>query len=116
MLNFIFTYILRFYIKWKIGQIILSLKQIRLKKQVEEFDSETVKVSISNQDNITAGDIGRCISGFQVLNPNAYTHWHGHGKLLVPYPEVDHQDHFAPADPLWSLIPGGLPPLHIQAA
>ena len=33
-------------------QIILSLKQVRLKKQVEEFDSEIVKVSISNQETV----------------------------------------------------------------
>ena len=50
-------------------QIILSLKQVRLKKQVEEFDSEIVKVSISNQETVNAGHIGRFISGFQVLNP-----------------------------------------------
>ena len=51
-------------------QIILALKQVRLKKQVEEFESEVVKVSISNQDNVNAGHIGRFISGFQVLNPD----------------------------------------------
>jgi len=53
-------------------QIILSLKQVRLKKQVEEFDSEIVKVSISNQETVNAGHIGRFISGFQVLNPDLH--------------------------------------------
>ena len=53
-------------------QIILSLKQIRLKKQVAEFDSEMVKVSISNQEVVNAGHIGRFISGFQVLNPDLH--------------------------------------------
>ena len=38
-------------------QIILNLKQIRLKKQVEEFESEIVKVSISNQESVNAGHI-----------------------------------------------------------
>ena len=47
-------------------QIILSLKQIRLKKQVEEFDSEIVKVSISNQEQINAGHIGRFISNLLI--------------------------------------------------
>ena len=51
-------------------QIILNLKQVRFKRQVQEFDTETVKISISNQDEVTAADIGRFISGFQVLNPD----------------------------------------------
>ena len=50
-------------------QIILNLKQVRFKRQVQEFDTETVKISISNQEEVTAADIGRFISGFQVLNP-----------------------------------------------
>ena len=51
-------------------QIILNLKQVRFKRQVQEFDTETVKISISNQEEVTAADIGRFISGFQVLNPD----------------------------------------------
>jgi len=51
-------------------QIILNLKQVRFKRQVQEFDTETVKISISNQEEVKAADIGRFISGFQVLNPD----------------------------------------------
>ena len=50
--------------------IILNLKQIRFKKQVEDADTEEVKISISNQTVITAGDFGKFISNFQVLNPD----------------------------------------------
>ena len=50
-------------------EIILNLKQIRFKKQVEDADSEEVSISISNQTTITAGDFGKFISNFQVLNP-----------------------------------------------
>ena len=50
--------------------IILNLKQIRFKKQVEDADSEEVHISIQNQDVITAGDFAKFISNFQVLNPD----------------------------------------------
>ena len=53
-----------------ITEIILNLKQVRLKKQVEDVENETIQVSVSKQDQLTAGDIGKFISGFQVLNPD----------------------------------------------
>jgi DNA-directed RNA polymerase subunit alpha len=51
-----------------VTEIILNLKQIRFKRQIEEVDNETVSVSISGQDKITAGDFQKFISGFQILN------------------------------------------------
>ncbi|MCK5782396.1 MAG: DNA-directed RNA polymerase subunit alpha [Flavobacteriales bacterium] len=53
-----------------ITEIILSLKQVRFKQQIEDVDSENVSISISGQDKIVAGDFQRFISGFQVLNPD----------------------------------------------
>ena len=50
--------------------IILNLKQIRFKKQVEDANSEQVQISIENQDVIKAGDFGKFISNFQILNPD----------------------------------------------
>lgn len=52
-----------------VTEIILNLKQVRFKQQIEGTDSETVVVSIAGQDKLTAGDIGKFTSGFQVLNP-----------------------------------------------
>ena len=52
-----------------VTEIILNLKQVRFKKQIEESDRETVSVAISGQDQLTAGDLQKFISGFQVLNP-----------------------------------------------
>ena len=49
-------------------QIILNLKQIRFKRQIEEVDNELVSISISGQDKIVAGDFQKFISGFQILN------------------------------------------------
>ncbi|MCF6347074.1 MAG: DNA-directed RNA polymerase subunit alpha [Flavobacteriaceae bacterium] len=51
-------------------EIILNLKQVRFKQQIEETDNETVSVSITGQEQMTAGDFQNFISGFQVLNPD----------------------------------------------
>ena len=51
-----------------VTEIILNLKQVRFKRQIEEVDNETVSISLSGQDKITAGDFQKFISGFQVLN------------------------------------------------
>ena len=53
-----------------VTEIILNLKQVRFKQQIEGTDNETVIVSIAGQDKLTAGDLGRFISAFQVLNPD----------------------------------------------
>ncbi|TDU34218.1 DNA-directed RNA polymerase subunit alpha [Gelidibacter sediminis] len=51
-----------------VTEIILNLKQVNFKRQIDEIDNETVTISISGQDQITAGDFQKFISGFQVLN------------------------------------------------
>ncbi|CAG0949501.1 MAG: DNA-directed RNA polymerase subunit alpha [Bacteroidetes bacterium] len=51
-------------------EIILNLKQVRFKRQIEGTDFEKVAIKISGQDKFTAGDIGKFTSGFQVLNPD----------------------------------------------
>ena len=52
-----------------VTEIILNLKQVRFKQQIEESENETVAISISGQEQLTAGDFQNFISGFQVLNP-----------------------------------------------
>lgn len=51
-------------------QIILNLKQIRFKKQIEEVNDEKIMVTISGQEEFKAGDLQRFLSGFKVLNPD----------------------------------------------
>ena len=51
-----------------VTEIILNLKQVRFKKQIEDTDRESVNVSVSGQGQLTAGDLQKFISGFQVLN------------------------------------------------
>lgn len=53
-----------------VTEIILNLKQVRFKQQIEGTDEEKVSISVSGQEQFTAGDIGKFTSGFQVLNPD----------------------------------------------
>lgn len=52
-----------------VTEIILQLKQIRFKQQIEDFNSEKVTVTISGQEEFKAGDIGKFLTGFKILNP-----------------------------------------------
>jgi len=53
-----------------VTEMILNLKQVRFKQQIDSVDNETVIVSITGQNTLTAGDIGKFTNGFQVLNPD----------------------------------------------
>jgi len=50
-------------------EIILNLKQVRFKKQIEDATDEKIVVTITGQDEFKAGDLQRFLSGFKVLNP-----------------------------------------------
>jgi len=52
-----------------VTEIILNLKQVRFKRQIEDIDNESVSLSIGGKTQLTAGDFQKFISGFQVLNP-----------------------------------------------
>ncbi|UUC46993.1 DNA-directed RNA polymerase subunit alpha [Flavobacterium cerinum] len=52
-----------------VTEIILNLKQVRFKRQIEDIDNESVSISFSGKEQLTAGDFQKFISGFQVLNP-----------------------------------------------
>ena len=53
-----------------VTEMILNLKQVRLKRQIETSDSEMVKVNIAGKDILTAGDLASFMTSFQVLNPD----------------------------------------------
>ena len=53
-----------------VTEIILNLKQVCLKRQIDTVENENVTVSILGQEQILAGDLQKYISGFQVLNPD----------------------------------------------
>jgi len=51
-----------------VSQLILNLKQVRFKQQIEDTNSEKLVVNVSGQETFTAGDIGKFTSAFQTLN------------------------------------------------
>lgn len=52
-----------------VTNIILNLKQIRFKRIVEEYESEKVTIKVENTKEFKAGDFGKYLNGFEVLNP-----------------------------------------------
>lgn len=53
-----------------VTEIILNLKQVRFKKQIEGIDHEKATVEFTGKNQFTAGDLGKGTSAFQVLNPD----------------------------------------------
>ena len=53
-----------------VTEIILNLKQLRLKATTENAPAEQVSVKVSNKTTVTAGDFSNAIKGFEVLNPD----------------------------------------------
>jgi DNA-directed RNA polymerase subunit alpha len=53
-----------------VTEIILNLKQIRFKQQIDEVELENASVLVKRKGNITGADIGNGLSNFQVLNPD----------------------------------------------
>jgi DNA-directed RNA polymerase subunit alpha len=52
-----------------VTEIILNLKQVRFKQQIDSVESETATLSVSKSGTVTAADIASSLSNFQVLNP-----------------------------------------------
>lgn len=53
-----------------VTEIVLNLKQVRFKQQIDGMDTETVKFSVTGKEQLLAGDLASHISAFQVLNPD----------------------------------------------
>ena len=51
-----------------VTEIILNLKKIRFKQQIDSVESETATLKVSKSDSVTAVDIASSLSNFQVLN------------------------------------------------
>jgi DNA-directed RNA polymerase subunit alpha len=52
-----------------VTEIILNLKQIRFKNQIDDVDDEKIMITITGQEEFKAGDLNKFLSGFRVLNP-----------------------------------------------
>ena len=55
-----------------VTEIILNIKQIRLKRQIEDYDEEKINIIVGNQKELKASDFQKFISGFQILNPDLH--------------------------------------------
>lgn len=53
-----------------VTNIILNLKKVDLKQLVEDTDAEKAVVNVSGVETFTAGDLGKVLTGFEVLNPD----------------------------------------------
>ena len=53
-----------------VTEIILNLKQVRFKRQIEDTEEEKVTINVGGQEQLKAADFQKFISGFQVLNPD----------------------------------------------
>ncbi len=56
-------------VKEDVTNIILNLKQVRFKQTVADHDMETAIVNVQGMERLTAGDLGKVLTGFEVLNP-----------------------------------------------
>ena len=52
-----------------VTEIILNLKQVRFKQQINDVEEESATIVLKNQKSFTAKDIANSLSSFQVLNP-----------------------------------------------
>ncbi|MCR5555687.1 MAG: DNA-directed RNA polymerase subunit alpha [Bacteroidales bacterium] len=55
-----------------VTDIVLNVKQIRLKSKLEDQTSEKIKVTITGKNEFVAGDINEFLNNFQVLNPDLH--------------------------------------------
>jgi len=53
-----------------VSEIILNLKKVRFKRQIDNTEFERVVVNYTGGQTLSAGDIGKFVSGYQVLNPD----------------------------------------------
>ncbi|MEN8157338.1 MAG: DNA-directed RNA polymerase subunit alpha [Bacteroidota bacterium] len=69
-----------------LAEIILNLKQVRFKKQIEDVNDEKIVVTVTGQEEFKAGDLQKFLSGFKVLNPElVICHMEADVKLQIEF-------------------------------
>lgn len=81
-----------------VTEILLNLKQIRFKRQIETEASEKVTVIIAQQSVFKAGDINKFLSVFQVLNPEVVICSMEHNVKLTMELSIDKGRGYIPAE------------------
>ena len=80
-----------------VTNIILNLKKVRFKQAVEDVENEKVTISCSGTE-FKAGDIGKALTGFEVLNPDmVICHMDESAKFNIDLP-INKGRGYVPAD------------------
>ena len=84
-------------VKEDVTNIILNLKQVRFKQVVEEFENEKVSITVENSTEFKAGDIGKYLTGFEVLNPDLVICQHLHNLIqgLLCHHQKNHHNPYS---------------------
>jgi DNA-directed RNA polymerase subunit alpha len=81
-----------------VSEIILNLKKIRFRRQIDSENSEKVHIVIGDQEVFKAGDINKFLSVFQVLNPDVeICHMESNVKLSIEI-NIEKGRGYVPAD------------------
>ena len=81
-----------------VTEMILNIKQIRFKRQIDGVNNEKVIVKISGQDKFMAGDINKYMQSFQVLNSDVLIcHMNTSVKLTVEF-NIDKGRGYVPSE------------------
>jgi DNA-directed RNA polymerase subunit alpha len=81
-----------------VPEIILNLRQVCFKRQIESVNSEKVIVTITGKDEFKAGDINNFLSSFQVLNSDFVICHLEPGIKLVVELTIDKGRGYVPAE------------------
>ena len=81
-----------------VSEIILNLKQVRFKHQLEDTTSERITINISGQEVLKAGDFGKYLSAFKILNPDLEICHMEPGVKLQMDIEIDKGRGYVPAE------------------
>ncbi len=88
-----------------VTEIILNLKQVRFKSQVEDAEGEKFSVNITGQKQFKAGDLNNVLANFQVLNPDVVIcHMEPSVKLSIEF-TIEKGRGYVPAEENKSLNP-----------
>jgi len=81
-----------------VPEIILNLKKVCFKRQIESFTTEKVIVTVTGKDAFKAGEINSFLSGFQVLNTEeVICHMEPNVKLVMEI-TIDKGRGYVPAE------------------
>lgn len=81
-----------------VPEIILNLKKVCFKRQIESFPNEKVIVTVTGKDVFKAGEINAFLSGFQVLNTEeVICHMEPNVKLVMEI-NIDKGRGYVPAE------------------